>query len=118
MDHSDKYCDMCYKARELELENPSRAKVYMMKVKDKFLKSDSKSYTDDSFWTPSEKQFQEILNDIPETDYYLFVKSPYCIELQEIVFNCFKSFEQYWIAYYMKLKHNKYWIDEHWIELK
>jgi hypothetical protein len=118
MDYSNQYCYMCMQAKELkELEKivPKVSQIRMKKGKnDRYIMTED----EDGIFIPTDKQLHLLVDFKYEIDdpYFTFIKNSYHHMEIKSPFNLFRSFEQYALAYVMKVKHGKVWYDGTWVE--
>lgn len=120
MDYSVKYCNMCFYALEIQSTfNDVKGPHILMERKSEvsYIMSRAISLNSGLVWLPTEDQLSGLMKEYSDSDYFTFVRSIYNSDSEVIAFNFFNSFEQYWLAYVMKLKFSKLWDGKAWIPI-
>jgi hypothetical protein len=114
MDTSEKYIKMCEKAQEIQ-------ETRKIKMSKKFKIIDFTDIIIDKVWLPRQDQLQEMVEGNIAEKFHKFCQFVYppiipseesVVEFINVFTNTFSSFEQLWLAFIMKDKHNKFWNSE------
>ena len=105
---------MCLKALEIqELTQTFQNKILMKEISQEHFVRASVSDSD-AFQIFTEEDFDKLMP-IQMNEYAPFLHQVY--DGKQSAFNYFTSFEQYRLAYLMKVKFSKIWINHEWINL-
>ena len=126
MDTSPEYIEMCRKAKEIQVSEPYDiyyANIYAYMRYNKIenigtLWHGGHIYRGNPVWLPRQDQLQEILWNnfrLPCAELKLFMEYIHAITNPNYRYwHDFNSMEQLWLAFVMKEKYNKSWINGEW----
>ena len=131
MDTSIEYIEMCRKAEEIQKEWVFEDGDYLYKDRvycwSGYSATDYPGYPQDGVFLPRQDQLQEMFilkemskqfdatDDNFSKEMQILVRSVNFNHFVEKNFEKFNSFEKYWLAFVMKIKYGKLWVNGCWM---